>query len=71
MENGSKKSMISAGYTDPKEAASEASITIKAMTPAFTDLPIFIPDGRRMAATSGLKIIHANISRYKTVREMA
>jgi hypothetical protein len=67
-ETGNNKTMIRAGYKDPKAAAIEASITIRAITPALTALPIFFPVGWRMAATRGGKIIQKKRSRKTAVR---
>lgn len=61
--------MNEAMMKDPKAAASEASITINAITPAFTAFPIFFPDALRIAASKGLKIIQRKTIKKITVKE--
>jgi hypothetical protein len=63
IDMGNKITITIAIYKAPNAAAHAAFISIKAITPALTAFPIFLPTGSFMATDKGVKIIQANGSK--------
>ena len=69
-DRGNKRTITKANPNAPNAAAQQAFNNIKAITPAFTAFPIFLPIGSFYALYKGAKIIHAKGNKKTTVNSV-